>query len=120
MRAQSASLENLVRKSVTMAHVGRRGMPPTSEPVKHRITIPPSGKGRRSQTFEAEFTNGGTERQSLLVVTLDGFEVLRATLGPDFKNNPDRLKVETMAKLPADWRELLMALPLYRTKDQAG
>jgi hypothetical protein len=113
MRAQPASLENVVRKAVTMAHTGRRGLPPTSDPVRHKITIPPQGKYRRSQTFECEFVGGGVGRVSLVVITLDGFEVLRATLGPDFKNNPDRLKVENIAKLPADWRELFMAMPLF-------
>jgi hypothetical protein len=118
MRTQPVSLENLIRKAVTMAHVGRRGQPATSEPVKHRITVPSDGKGRRSQTFESEFVGGGTEQPSLLVVTLDGFEVLRAKLGPDFKNNPDRLKVESIAKIPPDWREQFIALPLYRISDQ--
>jgi len=117
MRTQPASIEQVVKKAVTMAHTGRRGLPPTSDPVKHKIAIPSDGKHRRSQTFEAEFVGGGVERQSLIVITLDGCEMLRARLGPDFRNNPDRLKVETIAKVPADWRDQFMALSLYSTND---
>jgi len=117
MYAQSASLEKIMRKAVTMAHLGRRGQP-APEPgvqITHRISLPGTAKNRKPQTFEAGFIHGGPDAPSLVVIRLDNLEVFKAKVGPDFRNNPDRFKVESIANFPRDWRELFMAINLYRS-----
>ncbi len=115
MPRQVTSLDNLVRKAVTLAHVGRRGQPAPApgDEIKHSVTVPSSMKGSRPQTFAAGFVGGGPDAQSLVTISLDGTEIFRARVGPDFRNNPDRITVEATARFPTDWREQFMALALY-------